>query len=934
MRSPAEPVAFTLNGRAVRVLADPARRLADVLRDDLGLTGTKIGCNAGDCGACTVRLDGAQVCACMVPLGRVAGSTVETVEGLAEGDALGRLQDAFLRHGAAQCGICTPGMLMAASDLLARVAAPDEDAVLDALGGVLCRCTGYRKIVEAVLDVAGAFTPALSRLREREKSDHPLPSPACGRGWPEGPGESAAVGARLPKVDGLPKLTGAEQFGADALPDAPCLTLRAVRSPHAHARFTLGNLSALRAAYPGLLRVLTAADIPGRNLYGIYPTGKDQPVLAEGYVRHRGEAVCALVGDADTLADIRDDEVPIAWDVLPPVTFDAAVDGPDLHAHAPGNVLCCGRVARGDVGAAHASGAAHADIAVRTSFVEHAYIEPEAGFARRVGDRIEVVACTQTPYMDRDELAPILGIAPAQVRVVPTAVGGGFGGKLDLSVQPLVCVAAWLLKRPVRMVYSRPESMAATTKRHPARITAEAAADANGKLVAFRFHGDFDTGAYASWGPTVANRVPVHAMGPYAVPNVLCTTAAIHTTAPPSGAFRGFGVPQAAIAGEALMDMLAEKLGLDPWEMRRRNALGVGDVTATGQVLGEGAALPECLDAIAPHWRALRDEAAAFNATSRGPLRRGAGIACMWYGIGNTSLPNPSEMVMGIRRDGRAVLFSGAVDIGQGSNTIMLQIAADALGVPVGGVDLVAGDTDRTRDAGKTSASRQTFVSGNAAKLAGEALRAEILRRCNAGADAAIRLEDRRIVVTDAGVTTTLDPATMAADAEGIVLHGIGRFDPPTTTLDDDGQGVPYASYAFAAQAALVEVDTALGTVRALRIVAAHDVGRAVNPTLVEGQIHGGIAQGLGLALMEEFVPGRTENLHDYLIPTIGDIPPIDVMLIERPDPLGPYGAKGVGEPALIATAPAILNAIAHATGARVTHIPATPDRVLAALAR
>jgi aldehyde oxidoreductase len=324
----------------------------------------------------------------------------------------------------------------------------------------------------------------------------------------------------------------------------------------------------------------------------------------------------------------------------------------------------------------------------------------------------------------------------------------------------------------------------------------------------------------------------------------------------------------------------------------------------------------------------LLAEAATFNATAPAHLRQGAGIACMWYGIGNTSLSNPSEMVIGVTRSGRVTLFSGAVDIGQGSNTIMLQIAAEALGVPMHGIDLVAGDTDLTRDAGKTSASRQTFVSGNAARLAATALRAEIPRRANAGPDAIIRASDGLIRVGD----STIDPATMPVDAQGLVLRGEGRFDPPTTPLDADGQGIPYASYAFAAQAALVEVDTGLGTVRCLRIVAAHDVGRAINPQQVEGQIHGGIAQGLGLALKEEFVPGRTDNLHDYLIPTIGDVPPIETILIERPDPLGPYGAKGVGEPALIATAPAILNAIAAATGARLTQVPATPDRVLAAL--
>ncbi len=893
-------VDFIVNTRAIRVRSAPLDRLADVLRETLGLTGTKIGCNAGDCGACTVLLDGRQACACLVPMARMGGVRVTTVEGLG-GGGLDDLQRAFLRHGAAQCGICTPGMLMAAHDLLARVAVPDEAAVMDALGGVLCRCTGYRKIIEAVLDVAEG-----------------------------GLGEIGNVGARVARVDGMAKVSGTERFGADALPAEGYLTVRAVRSPHAHARFALGDFSALLAAHPGLVRVLTAVDVPGRNLYGIYPTGKDQPVLAEGLARHRGEPVCALVGDADTVFSIADTDLPIVWEVLPEVKFGSAA--PTLHAHAPGNVLCRGVVARGDVETALATGAVRAEIAVHTGFVEHAYIEPEAGYARRVDGRIEIVACTQTPYMDRDELASILGIAPQDIRIVPTAVGGGFGGKLDLSVQPLIAIAAWLTGRPVRMVYARGESMAATTKRHPARIVAAAAADADGLLTAFRFHGDFDTGAYASWGPTVANRVPVHASGPYAVAHVRSTTAALHSNGPPSGAFRGFGVPQAAIAGEALMDMLAGQLGIDPLAFRARNALGVGGVTATGQVLGAGAALPECLAELEAHWATMRADVAQFNAGSDGNLRRGAGVACMWYGIGNTSLSNPSEMMMGITPLGRVVLLSGAVDIGQGSNTVMVQIAAEALGMAMTAVDLVAGDTDVTRDAGKTSASRQTFVSGNAAMRAGAALRAEIVRRANVGQDAAITLEPGRIIVRDGAEEVVLDLSGLTVGPDGLVLSAVGAFDPPTTELDAQGQGSPYASYAFAAQAAMVEVDTALGTVRVLHIVAAHDVGRAINPTLVEGQIHGGIAQGLGFALMEEYVPGRTDNLHDYLIPTIGDIPPITTLLIERADALGPYGAKGIGEPALVATAPAILNAIADATGVRITTVPATPARVLAAL--
>ncbi len=900
------PLTFTLNGCTIVTRTDPSRRLSDLLRGDLLLTGTKIGCDAGDCGACTVLLDGRQFCACLVAAGQVEGRTVITVEGLAASEqTLVPLQRAFLRHGAAQCGICTPGMLMAATDLLARQPSPSEDQVKDALGGVLCRCTGYRKIIDAVLDHAADFS---------------IPPPPSG----------AAVGARVQKIDGAEKVMGAEKFGADAFPDADFLALRAVRSPHPRARFSFGDFAPLFLAHPGLVRILTAADIPGRNLYGIYPTGKDQPVLAEGRVRYRGEAICALVGDPEAIAAIREAEIPIIWEVLPPLTFDNAQNSPALHEHAPGNVLCRGRVARGDVASALASCAARAAIEIETKFVEHAYIEPEAGYARRVGDRIEIFACTQTPYMDRDELAPILGLRPDQVRVIPSAVGGGFGGKLDLSLQPLACVAAWLERRPVRVVYTRPESMASTTKRHPARIRAEAGCDAEGNLTAFRFHGDFDTGAYASWGPTVANRVPVHAMGPYRVKNVFCATAAIHTNGPPSGAFRGFGVPQAAIAGEALMDALAAQRGIDSLEFRARNALGVGDTTATGQILGAGAALPECLAALRPRWRAMRAEAEAFNRDAGGKLRRGAGVACMWYGIGNTSMSNPSTMILGITPDARAVLLSGAVDIGQGSNTIMSQIAADALGIPVSTLELVAGDTDRTPDSGKTSASRQTFVSGNAARRAGEALRADIFSRADADPGASMTLRDGKIVAGNA----VIDCGKLPVGEDGFVLRGVGHYDPPTTPLDDDGQGNPYASYAFAAQAALVEVDTTLGTTRVLKIVAAHDVGRAINPTQVEGQIHGGIAQGLGLALMEEYVPGRTDNLHDYLIPTIGDVPPIETILIEHPDPLGPYGAKGVGEPALVATAPAILNAIFHATGARVTSVPATPDRLLAALGK
>ena len=900
-------IGFVVNGRRVEVDAAPIERLSAVLRDDLGLTGTKVGCNAGDCGACTVLLDGAQVCACLLPLGQVLGRRVTTVEGLATDDRLTPLQLAFQRHGAAQCGICTPGMLMAASDLLARVPRPDAPQVIDALGGVLCRCTGYQKIIEAVLDVAGAGAG---------------PEPAAG----------AAVGARLGKVDGPAKLTGRERYGADAIPK-DALWLRVIRSPHAAAAFDIGDCAPLLARRPGLLRLLTATDIPV-NRFGIYPHLKDQPVLADGIVRYRGEAVVALLGERAALEAIWDEEVPIRYRQLAAVAgLDAATakDAPLVQPDKPGNLLIEGVVRSGDPGAALAQAEALAEGCFTTAFVEHAYIEPEAGWALQAGERIEIHVTTQSPYMDRDETARVLDVQPERVRIVPTACGGGFGGKLDLSVQPLLAVAACLVDRPVALVYERPESMASTTKRHPARIRARMGCDGEGRLLAFTAEADFDTGAYASWGPTVAGRVPVHAAGPYRVPHVAARGRAILTNAPPSGAFRGFGVPQAAIAHEALMDDLALGLGIDRLRFRLRNALRAGDRTATGQRLETSVGLAACLEALTPRWQSLLGSVDDFNSNIR-KQRQGVGIGCMWYGIGNTALPHPSTIRLGLTRAGRLILYSGAVDIGQGSNTILVQIAADALGVPARRFDLVTGDTDRTADAGKTSASRQTFVSGKAAELAARELRALILRQVNAGPDATLALADGAVVVREAGRAQRLDLGRLEAGADGVVLLGEGHFDPPSTPLGPDGQGSPYPTYAFAAQIAQVEVDLELGTTKVRTIVAAHDVGRAINPTQVEGQIQGGIAQGLGMALMEEYLPGRTENLHDYLIPTIGDMPQIEVILIEDPEPQGPFGAKGVGEPGLIPTAPAILGAIRHATGVRITEVPALPHRLRAAI--
>jgi aldehyde oxidoreductase len=917
---------FRVNGRDVSVSSSPLHRLSRVLRDELGLTGTKVGCDAGDCGACTVLLDDDPVCACLVAAGQVQGCEVTTVEGLSGRAHAGtsaresvgaRLQQAFLSHGAAQCGACTPGMLVAATALLEKNSAPNENDVMDAIGGVLCRCTGYRKIIAAILDAGTGIKTAAS-------TGATAISPAAG----------AAVGQRLIRLDGTRKVDGSEIFGADETP-TNALVVRAIRSPYHRARFLFGDLDAFVRDHPGIEAIFTVKDVPGKNCYGVIGPFADQPVFAEYEARHRGEAVAAVVGEVAAVEALDVADFPVSWEELPPLKdIDAALaTGARLiHAHRPENILVRGRVVRGDVDSALNAADVVVEDEYETGFVEHAYIEPEAGFARRVGDQIEIQACTQAPYMDRNDIAAILGIAPERVRIIPTAVGGGFGSKLDLSVQPFLAVAAWHLGKPVRMVYSRTESIVSTTKRHPSRIRLLGGCTKEGKLLALDFAADFNTGAYSSWGPTVSARVPVHASGPYYVPHYRALTRAVHTNLVPAGAFRGFGVPQAAIAQEQLYDDLADGVGMDRLEFRILNALDGQTPTVTGQVLGAGVGIRACLEALRPRWHAARNEAAEFNLNARGPLRRGVGVAGMWYGCGNTSLPNPSTIRIGLKRDGRIALHQGAVDIGQGSNTIVTQICADALGAPMERFDLLSGDTSITPDCGKTSASRQTLVTGKAAQMAGDKLRRAILKLAGACDCATVHFDDGNVMVCDGDKSHVLALEDLPLDDYGYVIMSEATFDPPTSPLDENGQGVPYAVFGFGAHMAEIEVDIELGTIRVLRITAAHDVGRAINPTLIEGQIEGGVAQGLGMALMEEFFPGKGENLHDYLIPSAGDIPPVESILIEDPSPIGPFGAKGIGEQAVIPTAPAILNALHDAIGIRVRKIPATPDRVRAAI--
>ena len=743
-----------------------------------------------------------------------------------------------------------------------------------------------------------------------------------------------AVGTRLVRLDGQSKVDGAEIFGADEVP-AGALVVRAIRSPFPRARFRFGDLDAFVAEHPGIDRVLTAKDIPGENRYGVIPRFADQPVFAEVEARFRGEAVAAVVGDAETIATLDCTSFPIAWEELPALTTIASALAPEaerIHPNRENNVLVRGRVVRGDVEKALTESDVVVEGEYETGFIEHAYIEPEAGFARRVNDQIEVQACTQAPYMDRADIAQILGSLPKAVRIIPTAVGGGFGAKLDLSVQPFVALAAWHLGQPVRMVYSRTESIISTTKRHPSHIRLRAGATRDGKLTAMDFAADFNTGRLLLLGANGRGAGSRPCLG--ALPRAALSRAD-PGSAHQSGAGGGFPRIWRAANRDRTGTVVRRSRrpaghrppGIPHPECARQCD---SDGNRAGARRGRGDSRLFRGVATSVDRRARRS--CRLQCPSQRPGSAGVGVAGMWYGCGNTSLPNPSTIRVGLKANGRIALHQGAVDIGQGSNTIVTQICADALGAPIDRFDLVSGDTSITPDCGKTSASRQTFVTGKAAYMAGIELRRAILHLAGACDYAVIDFRAGGSQCQGRGQAAHLSLHDLPLDKHGYVLTAEATFDPPTSPLDENGQGNPYAVYGFGAHMAEIAVDMELGTVRVLKVTAAHDVGRAINPTLIEGQIEGGAAQGLGMALMEEFFPGKGENLHDYLIPSAGDMPPVESILIEDPSSVGPYGAKGIGEQAVIPTAPAILNAIHDAIGVRIRRLPATPDRVRAAI--
>ena len=902
-------IGLWVNSELREVDLAPRTMLLDVLRDQLRLTGTKKGCGHNACGTCTVIIDGEAVKSCIFPAARAEGKRVQTIEGLADGDRLHPLQQAFMGRGAVQCGYCTPGMIMAAKALLDAKPQPSREEILDALSGNLCRCTGYAKIVEAVEQAAGLRGP-----REARKE------PARG-----------VVGNDRPRPDARAKVTGEAVFAGDLYFEG-MLYAKVLRSEYPHARLLHVDTSEAKAL-PGVVAVVTAADVPGVKNHGLART--DWPVLAYDKVRYVGDAVAAVAAELEEIAARAISLIQVEYEPLPVVSSaEAALAHGAPLIHEGSNVLEHIRLRQGDV----EQGFSEADIIVeneyRTPRGDHAFMEPEAAVGLIDGEgKVVVYVGSQIPFSDRAQIAASLALSEDRVRVVQTKVGGAFGGKEDIAAQIHVALLAKLTGRPVKLVYTREESMIAHPKRHECLIRLKTGAKNDGRLTAVEAFIVGDSGAYASLGPYVMTRAATHSLGLYQVPNAKVECYAMYTNNPPAGAFRGFGAPQAHFAAETQMDILARRLGMSPLDLRRRNALRVGAVTVTGQELRESVGLLETMDRVAD----ARDALAVATPPPPG-RRRGWGIACAYKNVGlGGGVADSAGVEVEVFPDGHAEVRAGAAEVGQGLVTVLAQIVSEELGVEYGRIDVVLGDTDLTPDGGATTASRQSYISGNAARLAARRLRDTLAQTASEELDTAPNnlVFANGSVVGRSGKEMPLTEAVRLARSEGLSLMASQVYTPPKTVpLGETGDA--HFAYGYATQAVEVEVDITSGQVEVLRVIAAHDVGNAVNPVGAEGQVEGGIVMGLGFALMEEFtmrdgLPQKT-TLTRYRIPTTREMPQMMTILVEHPTADGPYGAKGVGEITSIPTAPAITNAIFDAVGVRVFSLPVTPAKILSAL--
>lgn len=876
---------FTLNGRPVTV-ADHHEHLLTALRDEVGVFSPKDGCSpTGQCGCCTVLVDDKARVACQLPLEKVAGKTVLTLEGVDE-DERQRMAEAFAATGALQCGFCTPGIVMRAKALLdSKGSELSRDQAARHLGAHLCRCTGYTKILDAVEALAADEVPVAIA--------------------PKGVG-SAGI-----RYEAAELTLGDRPFIDDMIPDDERYggLLHGAVHLAAHARADIVAIdTTAAAAVDGVEAVFTAADVPGELRSGLIH--KDWPVLIPegGRTSYLGDVLAVVVAVDRPTARRAAALVEVTYDVLAPITspVEAVADGaPDAVWTLDGNILSTSTYARGDVEAALAEAAHTVTETFQTQRIDHAFVEPESTLAVPIPagqplpltngtaedrapadvDRLLVYSGGQGIWDDRNDIARILAVDPDTVVTELVSNGGAFGGKEDMSNQGQTALAAWLLKRPVKITFSREESFLVHTKRHPIRMAYEAGCDTDGKLTALRIRMLGDSGPYASVGMKVLERAAGHASGPYVVSNIDVEAIAARTNNSVCGAFRGFGANQAQFAMEGVMDRLADAVGITGWEMRRRNVVTPGVVWGPGQIMDDGCLGAEaCLDAVKP----------AYEAAMAAGKPVGVGLGLKNSGLGN-----------GFKEIAKAVVrFTGNADeggdggvevrhcwteMGQGVHTVALQVAVEELGVDPSQVTVIV-DSTRELGAGQTTGSRGTLMGAGAVA---DACRAAVADGCKPGVD----------------------------------YEGEYRVDWTNSLTEGLENPIIHSTFGYAAQLVILDPDT--GTVE--QVVAAHDVGRAVNPLLCEGQIEGSVHMGLGYALTEGFPCDPDGKPHNETLRSLDiirpkDMPPVDVILVESPQPDAPYGIKGVGEIGLVPTAGAVAAALRSHDGAWRTELPMAND--------
>jgi selenium-dependent xanthine dehydrogenase len=921
-------IEFTVNGKKVSLAEQPGEMLAEMLRIRLKLTGTKVACNEGECGACTVLIDGEPVLSCTYPAVKVSGRSVITIEGLAHTAAVKKqnrkmhaLQEAFIVYGAVQCGFCIPGQIMTAAALLERTPDPNEEDIKYALKDTLCRCAGYPSII-------GAIQAAARSIRTGEAIQPPQ--------IPESTIPHKNVGRILPRPDAVEKVSGTAIY-TDDLQFSGMLHARVKRAMVPAAVVRKIDISQAKAL-PGVAAVLTAADIPGEHNHGLiiydWPTlvgiGED--------VRTVGDALAIVAAETREIASQAIDLIQVELEPLPIVSDPVQANLPETRQiHSHGNLLKHIKVRKGDI----EKGFADADVILEHTFhtpiIEHAFMEPECSITRLTPEgRLEIYVGSQIPYSDREQVARILNIPQEKVHIIGQLIGGGFGGKEDIAGQVHAALLTWVTRRPVKLLFDRQESLLVHPKRHATQISIKVGAKHNGCLTAMDTQLYGDTGAYASLGEKVMTRATTHSSGPYQIEHVKADCYAMYTNNPPAGAFRGFGVMQSAFAVESIMDMLAERLRMDPVELRRLNALRVGSITNTGQTLSNSVGLLECIDKVEKEmYRLSGDRPFKSKPVAGAPhLRRAWGFAT---GYKNTGLgggaPDKAGAEAELFRNGSFEVRTSSAELGQGLPTVLRLIAAEELNQVPEAIHVLLSDTDLTPDGGPTTASRQTYISGNAVKQAAQALKQLITSELCEIYD--VPPEEIHYVEGLAQVKQQQIP--LAQVAEKLIRAGrpprvcTTYWAPETKPLGQGGD--MHFAYSFAAQAAEVEVNTRTGEVNVLRIVAANDVGFAINPLGLRGQIEGGVMMGIGHALTENFIVDQgqvvTDHLARYRMPSITMTPKITSFVVEHPTSDGPYGAKGVGEIVLVPTSPAITNAIYNATGVRVDRLPVDQEQIL-----